>query len=201
MLTWEKLKEKGNEEYKKKNYNQAISFYNDAIEQQDNQEVLYANRGLCQKALSRYKLALLDFDKALGINPRSIKNLKRKADILIILGRLPDALRVMEQCSHLERNDRSHVDDIIRVKNLIMMENDLEKTFNSEDYSKSEEISKKLVDNCPGGKVFKLKYIESLLYNNKLQDAISIINSLTSEEKLDDDFHYLTCLAMYYKGN
>lgn len=201
MLTWEQLKEKGNEEYKRKNYNQAISFYNDAIEQQDNQEVLYANRGLCQKALSRYKLALLDFEKALGINPRSVKNLKRKAEVLLILGRLPDAQRVMEQCAHIERHDRSHVDDILRVKNLILLENDLDKNFKSEDFPKVEELSRKLVDSCPAAKEFKTKYIEALLYNNKIQEAINMINGLSNEEKADDDFHYLTCLAMYYKGN
>ena len=35
-LTWESLKEKGNEEYKKKNYQTAISLYSDAISNQNN---------------------------------------------------------------------------------------------------------------------------------------------------------------------
>lgn len=201
MTTWEEFKEKGNEEFKKKNYNAAIAIYNDAIELNSNQEALYANRGTCQKFLGNLKLALLDYEKALNINPNNTKNIRRKAELYIVLGNLNDALTLYSKCINLDRSDRSFKEDYIRVKNLLELENTMNKSFKEKDYVKVEEYSKRLIDNCSNFRQAKLMYINSLLYQDKSSDALKFISHLTGDEKVDEEFHYLTCMALYHQGS
>ena len=53
--SWEDLKEKGNALFKQKRYEDAIVFYNKAIKLNPNVEVLYSNKGTCEKCLKQYK--------------------------------------------------------------------------------------------------------------------------------------------------
>src|ERR1700761_7909516 len=108
MSTWEELKEQGNSEYKKQSYNAAINCYSEAIKLNPDQDVLYANRALCHKSLNNFRQALIDIDKALGINPVNVKNLKRKAEYCVIIGNLTDAESLMQKCSNLEPREQSH---------------------------------------------------------------------------------------------
>lgn len=87
-LSWETLKEKGNEEYKKKSYQTAISLYSDAITIDPQQDILYSNRALCLIAQNRQKQAIKDLNKCLSINPKNIKAIKRLAMIELQLGNL-----------------------------------------------------------------------------------------------------------------
>ena len=75
-VNWEFLKEKGNEEYKKKNYQIAISFYTDAINNDPNQDILFSNRALCLIAQNRQKQAIKDLKMCLSLNPKNIKAIK-----------------------------------------------------------------------------------------------------------------------------
>ncbi len=68
--SWETLKEKGNALFKQNKYQEAISFYERAIKINDSIEVLYSNKGTCEKCLKEYKLAIKDFNKAIKLNPR-----------------------------------------------------------------------------------------------------------------------------------
>ena len=45
MSKWEQKKQKGNEEFKKKNYLAAVGLYTEAIEIDPSQDTLYNNRG------------------------------------------------------------------------------------------------------------------------------------------------------------
>lgn len=201
MSSWEEFKEKGNEEFKKKNYNAAIALYNEAIELNSNQEALFANRGTCQKCLGNLKLALLDYEKALNINPNNTKNIRRKAELYITLGNLTDALSLYTKCINLDRNDRSFKEDYIRVKNLLEVDNAMNKASKEKNFAKAEELAKRLIDNCPNHRQAKLMYINSLLHQDKSSEALKFISNLTGAEKVDEEFHYLTCMALYHQGS
>eukprot|EP00796_Vickermania_ingenoplastis_P006219 gene6219-4477_t len=47
LAEWEELKVKGNNAFKDRQFNDAISFYSDAIEKNGNEAVLFSNRSAC----------------------------------------------------------------------------------------------------------------------------------------------------------
>lgn len=202
MSNWEELKEKGNLEYKRQNYNSAIEIYSDAIKMDPDQEQLYANRSLCYKALQNYRQALNDIDKALIANPKSIKNLKRKYEILLITANFAEAENVMQKCCNFEPKEHNHKLDFGKAKNYVKDLNSFHDAYNSENYIKGEEIGAKLIEVCHGNNDFKLAYMDCLIGNNKLNEAISFFQKkLNSNDRGEDEAIYLMCKVFYYEGN
>lgn len=200
--TWETLKEKGNLEFKNKNYQTAIQIYTDAITLCPDQEVLYANRALCYKSLSNYRQALNDINKALNINPKSVKNLKRKYELLVILGNFPEAEQVIQKCCVFEPKEYTHINDLGRAKALTKQFNSFYDAFHTENYSKAEELGKELINACPGNTDFKIAYLDSIVSNNKLTEGHTFYTTkLNENERSQDEAIYIMCKSFYYEGN
>lgn len=200
--TWETLKEKGNIEFKNKNYQSAIQIYSDAISLSPDQEVLYANRSLCYKSLLNYRQALNDVNKALNINPKSVKNLKRKYELLVILGNFPEAEQVMQKCCAFEPKEYTHINDLGRAKTLTTQFNSFYDAYHSENYVKAEELGKELINACPGNTDFKVAYLDSLVSNNKLTEGHTFYTTKLSEtERAQDEAIFIMCKSFYYEGN
>jgi tetratricopeptide (TPR) repeat protein len=205
---WEILKEKGNEEYRKKNYNAAINLYTDAIgkdsfnnlELNSNEETLYGNRSNCYKSTGKLKLAKYDLNKALQINPKNTKNLKRLANIHILTGSLGEAGILIQKCINFEPKDSTHILDLNKVQSLLKNYEKLKEK--QQDSNKSEELAQKLLIECTDWTEIKIIYIEALLNNVKLAEATHFLaHKLNQEESTSDEFQYLLCLAFYYDGH
>lgn len=86
MSDWLTLKNKGNDEYKRQNYQSAIAFYTEAIEKNPGEDVLFSNRALCYSNLKKTRKALFDLEKAVSLNPTNVKAIKRLYAINLALG-------------------------------------------------------------------------------------------------------------------
>lgn len=75
-------KEKGNEQFKAKNYPQALEFYTKAIEIEPNNHIFYSNRAACYIKMSKYTEALADAEKCIEINHTFGKGYQRKGSAL-----------------------------------------------------------------------------------------------------------------------
>ncbi len=199
MNDWESLKEKGNEEYKKKNYNAAINLYTQAIEINPIEEALYGNRALCLKAVNKSRQAIQDLKKALNLNPKNTKYLKRLAGLYILFGDFGDAEILLQKCVNLEPRDASHLTEYNNVKKMIQKYETLCEAFKKEDYKKTLDLSEPLMKDCTEFTNLKLFYIESLLNNIKLTEAIDfLINKVSLDEKHNEEFDFLLAKAFYY---
>ena len=201
MSNWEHYKELGNAEFKKKNYNAAISLYSDGIKEDPEQDVLYANRALCYKSLNNFRAALSDMDKALNINIKNVKNLKRKAELLTITGNVAEAINFYQRACNFEPREPSHYTDLNNAKTVLNNYNDFINFYEAQDYEKAEEKGKKIIEPCFGCRDIKTKYIECLISNNKLTEAAHLWSKLSDLEKTDDEYLYLICKIFYYEGN
>jgi hypothetical protein len=76
----------------------------------------------------------------------------------------------------------------------------LKEYFEKENYSKCEEICNKMLVECTHCLELKKIYIHSLLNNVKLKEALSFINNMPSEDKMDDEIQYYLILTYYYDG-
>lgn len=201
MNDWEIFKEKGNEEYKKKNYNAAINLYTQAIEANSNEETLYGNRALCLKALNKVRQAMYDLNNALKINPKNTKYLKRLAQLHVLYGNFGEAEILLQKCVNLEPRDNYHVSELNSVKEHNKNFNLLSEAKERGNWTRCEELCDKLIKECPEFTNLKLIYVDTLLKNAKISQAIDfLINKVSADEKANEEFEYLLVLAFYYDG-
>lgn len=201
MTEWEILKEKGNEEFKKKNYNSAINLYSHAIELNSSEETLYGNRALCYKSVNKFRQAIYDLNNAIKLNPKNTKYLKRLAQLHILYGNFGDAELLLQKCVNLEPRDTSHISDFDNCKKLIKNFEILQEARAKEDWKRCEEVSQPLIKECTEFSNLKIIYVEALLSNVKLQEAIDfLINKVNQDEKSNEEFDYLLAKAFYYDG-
>jgi len=200
--SWEDLKEKGNALFKQKRYEDAISYYNKAIKLNPNQEVLYSNKGTCEKCLKEYKEAIRDYEKALEINPKNTKNMNRLASVYIIKGKIGDAKIMQEKALNLEPYNSTFREQMTSIEKILEDEVKLEDKIKDKKFEDAEEICKRLIEKVSDFSELKLKYIQVLIENVKLTDALQYINKEINfeDKKSNEQFDYLTALCLYYDG-
>lgn len=81
------------------------------------------------------------------------------------------------------------------------MEN-LDKSYASGDFKSCETLSEGLVQKCTEFTKIKLIYVESLIYNTKVNEALNYLSSKVNESEKQSNimFNYFMGLAFYYDG-
>ena len=166
-----------------------------------NQDSSWANRGLCFLQVKKYSQAISDLSKAITLNSKNMKALKRLAFVHLTLGELAEAEMYLKRCLEVEPKEESHKADVKIVRDLITARDELNKSRFIYDYKTSEVLGEKLLQKCSEDSKIKLIYLESLLQNCKPEKALSFIkNKVTDEEMRKEEFHYLQCQAYYHDG-
>jgi len=89
---YETLKNRGNDCFKAKEYEKALSYYSDAIAAKGNEAAAYSNRALCYINLNRFYEAKEDCDRAINLDPSFVKAYYRRAVALKNLLRIKQAI-------------------------------------------------------------------------------------------------------------
>ncbi|CAH1790760.1 unnamed protein product, partial [Owenia fusiformis] len=100
------LKEKANEYFKDKDFNQAITFYTLAIETNPTIAAYYGNRSFAYLKTECYGYALTDANKALELDRTYLKAYYRRASANMALGKFKLALKDFEAVSKAKPNDK-----------------------------------------------------------------------------------------------
>jgi tetratricopeptide (TPR) repeat protein len=66
-MSAESMKEKGNEEFKKGNYEKAIEFYTYATEMDPKNHTFFTNRSLCYAQMKKWDKSLRDAEKSVQL--------------------------------------------------------------------------------------------------------------------------------------
>jgi len=148
MSSWETKKIKGNEEFKKKNYAAAVGLYTEGISLDPSQDVLYSNRGLSYMNLNEPDKAKMDFSKALELNPKNIKAMKRISYMLIQEGLLHEALIYLKKIRKIDREEPAVLAEIEQCQKLIDFKGELDNKKISNEWNKCFELSSKLIKKC-----------------------------------------------------
>jgi len=201
MSLWESKKIKGNEEFKKKNYAAAVGLYTEGILIDPSQDVLYSNRGLSYMNLNEPEKAKMDFSKAIELNPRNIKAMKRISYMLIQEGQLLEGLIYLKKIRKIDREEPVILDEIDNCQKLIQYKRELDDNKITNDWNKCFELSSKLIQKCNKCFEIKLIYLESMINSYQIEDALSFYNNdLDSNEKKLDNVQFLLTKAYFNDG-
>lgn len=162
---------------------------------------MYSNKATCEKCLKKYKESIADYNKALEINPRNTKNIKRLANVNILIGNFGEATMLIQKCINLEPRDSSHKTDLEKVNKMINDYSSINDAIGKEDWTRVEELCDKLLKDVQGMRSLNIFYINALINNVKLTEALSFIEKIDKEEKsASPEYSYYAALALYYDG-
>ncbi len=165
-----------------------------------NEEALYANRSLCYKNLQKYKMSLYDLNKAIDINPKNIKYLKRLVGLHTLYGNFGDCVMILQKCVNLEPKDSTHKTELKNMEKLISDYESIDEKMKKNDFKEAEEKIGKILKESSEFLSLKITYVKVLIENLKLIDAINfLVKKFTTDEKTDE-CDYLLALAFYYDG-
>jgi tetratricopeptide (TPR) repeat protein len=151
--------------------------------------------------IGRYSQAISDLNKAVLLNSKNIKALKRLAQVHLVLGELSEAELYLKRCVEVELNEESHKVDVKIVRDLIISNEELNKAKFIYDYKKCEPLAQKLVSKCTEANHIKLIYLECLIQNCKPQEALTFFKEkINLEDSRKPEYQYLLCQAYYQDG-
>ncbi|XP_014468444.1 PREDICTED: stress-induced-phosphoprotein 1 [Dinoponera quadriceps] len=99
------LKVRGNAALQEGKFDEAVKCYTEAIALDSNNHVLYSNRSAAYAKAEKYKQALEDAEKTVGLKPDWGKGYSRKGSALAYLGRYDESIAAYEKGLQLEPNN------------------------------------------------------------------------------------------------
>lgn len=118
-LSSDQLKQKANEKFKSKEFNEAIALYTLAIEKDPKNAVLYSNRSFAHLKLECYGYALTDATKAIELDNNYIKGYYRRAEAKMGNGKFKEALKDFETVVKFCPNDKDAKAKFVECKKIV----------------------------------------------------------------------------------
>ena len=200
-INWETLKELGNKYFREKKYEEALNYYNKALDLNDNIEVLHSNKGTCLKCLQNFKGAEMEYIKAIQINPNNAKTFNRLASIYLITGDLAEAYNIQQKALKLDNNTASYKEQFETIFILMKEEERIKKLFQENNLDDIEKKYQDLNSKYPEVLYLKKKYVLFLFDIIKYKEAMQFMHDQIVNNKISKDngeFVYLSCLTLYY---
>lgn len=102
-MSAEEFKQKGNDEFRQKNFPAAIEYFSKAIEASETpNHVLYSNRSACYASLHKYMEALKDAEQCVSINPSWAKGYNRVGAAEFGLGHYDESIKAYNKALEIE---------------------------------------------------------------------------------------------------
>ncbi|XP_072181776.1 RNA polymerase II-associated protein 3-like [Diadema setosum] len=112
-------KEKGNNFFKKGNYEDAIACYSKGLEVDGSNALLSANRAMALLKLKRYEEAEKDCDVAISHDCTYVKAYARRGSARVELGKLEEAKKDFEQVLNIEPDNKQAKNEVKRIDKLL----------------------------------------------------------------------------------
>ena len=145
--------------------------------------------------------AKMDFSKALELNPKNIKAMKRISFLLIQEGLLLEALIYLKKIRKIDREEPAILTEIDKCQKLIEYKHELDDNKIINDWNKCFDLCSKLIKKCNKCFEIKLLYLESMVNSYQIEDALTFYkNDLDSNEKKLDNVQFLITKAYFNDG-
>ncbi|XP_047462561.1 E3 ubiquitin-protein ligase TTC3 isoform X2 [Mugil cephalus] len=108
----EEMKKKGNENFQKQMYEEAVKYYSKAIKFYPDNHIIYGNRALCYLRSKKYLKAVADGKRAILLKPLWAKGHYRYCEALFLLGEVRKALEANNTAQKLCKDDTEGAKDL-----------------------------------------------------------------------------------------
>ena len=165
----------------------------------DLNEKIYLNKGKCK---ARYYKTIESYKKDLSINPQDTNNLKQLSILYKKVGKLSESAETIDKALALEPEN----EEFIKIKKLIQQmqneKNELLIKSKDKNYSETEILCKKLLEEAPQAYDIQKEYIFSLINNNKYHELLLFLLNDVSEENKNvyKDLNFYLALSFYYES-
>ncbi|CAH8446320.1 unnamed protein product [Schistosoma rodhaini] len=139
----EDILEKGTRLLASGKFEEALSLYSDAIGKSPNSYMAHYKRGTAYIALSNCRMSLLDFNRALELNPDFIPARKHRAYVKLRMGKLTEAIEDYESVLNHDTGVSAKISEIHKLQN---QWEDARKLFANSEYREALTLLDKLVE-------------------------------------------------------
>ncbi|CAG8722029.1 12689_t:CDS:2, partial [Cetraspora pellucida] len=196
------IKVRANERYKAKNYEDAIRLYSRAIELDSTSPTFYTNRAAALMMLKRPKDALDDCQRALVLDPTSIKALLRGAKCNFSLGNLSEADRWYTRVLHADTNNKQAITEYYQLQQVQSSIKQAESYLQNGQYFLAANLidrASSFLDEIPAK--WKIMKGETLLEQKEYGEASRIANEILRGDQQNPDAHVLRARILYVEGD
>ena len=196
----EKYKIKGNEAFRKQNYEQAITFYTQAIEIQE-KAAFFSNRAFCFMKTNKLEDALSDALYATKIEPGFFRSYSRASQIYLMKGEIELAEEILAKgIAYVEDGEKLR-NEMTNLKVIKVHLSKLETLVKQKRYREAVSPLEQIMEKCPEDDPLILKKIDILCLANNLEDAIAFTEN--NEKRLNHMYppQFYNQMAKVYRYN
>ena len=197
----EAFKEKGNQAYKNKHYDEALDFYSKAISSSPHEPTYYTNRASVYIVKENYTLALKDCSDALKINPNHFRALLRGAKCYTILGNLEQSQELLFQAEKIQPGDPSLQAEIHELSETKSSLKSYETFMHAENYQQALYYIQRVLEKCIGCMEIKVKKLEALILNGDMKKCEDMCDEIISKYGNIAEICFFKGKCTYYMGN
>jgi DnaJ family protein C protein 7 len=193
-------KERGNQLYLLKEYQQAIALYTEAIQLYPDSAAYYGNRSACYMMLYNYDLALRDAKKAVTLDRSFAKGYIRIAKCSLALGDMKSANNALSAVRKLSLINSSIVPEFQKLDALIKCDTESKKAYIERNFKKVVLNLNKILEEVPCAR-YRLQKAAFLAFSGEHKEAQNIASDILHTDKRNVDAIYLRGMCLYSQGN
>lgn len=191
----EEAKARGNEEYKRGNYEAAISHYTQAITLSPSEPAYYGNRSAAYFMIQKYEEALQDCRTGLSLQPEFLKLTLRAGKCSLALGNFEEAKKYYQDATNLEPENETVKADVKAFDATVENEHMFNQCRKNEQYPQANYFLDQLLAVVSQSLPYKLKKLELLIEGMQPKEAFEYAKALPSQ---DVSVVTLKGIALYY---
>lgn len=197
----EEKKNAGNELYKIKRYDAALSLYTDAINLCPETPAYYGNRAATYMMLGDYKSALRDAKQSVQLDSKFEKGYMRIAKCSLLLGDLVGTEQAIKKFLELDASNQSLRPELINLKHLRDLNEKAASCYDKQDYRTCLFHCDNAIKIAPASIHYKLLKAECLALLERFDEAGDIAISIMQSNSTNADAIYVRGLTLYYSDN
>nr|XP_018911332.1 PREDICTED: uncharacterized protein LOC109040028 isoform X1 [Bemisia tabaci] len=197
--TAEEVKENGNVFFTRKMYNEALIFYNKAIQLNNSSAPFFGNRSACYMMLGNYSKAAVDASSSILIDPAYIKGHVRLLKCYIALGEVSSATETLQKIQSMESVSNSVQNEVEILNTLKSKTRDVLKAMESKNYAAAIPLINTALSIAPASSNFNFMKAECHVHLHQFNEAKTLANKI---KEVDQSTSVFICgLCFYYEGN
>ncbi|XP_053693082.1 dnaJ homolog subfamily C member 7 isoform X2 [Sabethes cyaneus] len=197
----EEKKNAGNEQYKIKRYDAALSLYTEAINLCPDTPAYYGNRAATYIMLGDYKSALRDAKMAVSLDDKFEKGYMRIAKCCLMMGDLVGTEQAIKKFLEIDPVNQSLKHEVLGLKQLREINEKAASCYDKQDYRTCLYHCDNAIKIAPASMHYKLLKAECLAMLERFDEAGDIAIGIMHSNSTNADAIYVRGLTLYYSDN